>query len=302
LLERDVSKSGSQRRHPAVQVVLSSLVTAMMLLVIEGGMRWTGLPDPGLYEGDRARIWWVRGLEHRTLTDPATHRQFEVRTTAEGFRGTAPPRSGPWTLAVGCSTTFGWGVAAEDAWPAQLGKIQGEIIVNAGTPGWSTAQGVRGLGRVLSSVSDNPPARVLLSFGVRDAQYASRSDADAEPTPWLLRTRWALLLGRGGKTSGPYLGGTAGTMRVGAEEFGANTARLIDLVESEGAEARVFVFPQPQPWPPAGYTTSAREAAGKRLLELDPLPREAFFVEDPVHLTPDGHRRLAEQLAGALDE
>lgn len=287
-------------RRPLLQMALSTGVTMGVLGAAEGAMRLTGLPDPGLYEGDRALVWWLRPHLDRTLTDPATGQAFAVHTSAEGFRGDSPPASGPWTLAVGCSTTFGWAVAQDDAWPAVLAKRLGEPVINGGTPGWSTAQGVRGLPVMLDRVAHNPPARVVLAFGVRDHQAAARPDSAARPTPWLLQTRWALLLGRAGSGGARAAAPGAGVPRVGAAEFGQNIAALVDLVARSGATPSVMVFPQPGSWPPDGYAEAARDHAGTAWLELPAFPRSDFFADDPIHLTPHGHAHFAEEVHSAL--
>ena len=281
---------GARASHILRQVGASSAVTLAVLVGAELAMRGVDLPDPGLYVGDRAWVWWLRPGLDRPVTDPLTERTVQVRTSAEGFRGPGPPESGPWVLALGCSTTFGWAVEADAAWPAQLEARLGQPVVNGGVPGWSTAQGVRGGPPLLA----HRPSQVVLGFGVRDAQRAPRPDAEATPTPWLLRTRWALLLGRAhaARAAAPRDGGVP---RVDAAAFADNLRTLVDQVRAVDAEPIVLLFPQPEPWPPEGYLAAA-EATGVPVL-APTLPREAFFAADPIHLQADGHAALADWLA-----
>ena len=201
-------------------------------------MRALDWPDPG---STRATGPSYSGRRDWTVRSPTRHQQtFSVQTTASGFRGDGPPTTGDWTLAVGCSTTFGWAVI--EAWPAQLGEIWGEPVVNGGVPGWTSLQGVRGLERLMSR--DNDPAGVILAFGVRDLQRSHRPDSEARATAWVHRTRWATLL-RGARPA--TTGGirAAGVRRVSEEEVIRNLQRLVDMVTSRGAEPVLLWFPQP---------------------------------------------------------
>ncbi len=67
------------------------------------------------------------------------HDALGLRVTGE----TSPPEDDrPRVLFVGDSTTYGWGVAADDALPRRVARTLGERIValNAGTSGYTTGQ------------------------------------------------------------------------------------------------------------------------------------------------------------------
>lgn len=49
-------------------------------------------------------------------------------------------RTGRPLVALGCSFTFGFGVAGEQAWPARLGAALGRPVVNLGVPGYGQDQ------------------------------------------------------------------------------------------------------------------------------------------------------------------
>lgn len=290
--------SGARRLGPVTQVLVSSLVCGGLLVAGELAMRALEWPDPGLYEGDRALVWWLRPQLDRSVTDPLTGQTFAVQTTAEGFRGAGPPATGDWTLAVGCSTTFGWAVEASEAWPAQLSEIWGEPVVNGGVPGWTSLQGVRGLERLMSQ--DNEPVRVILAFGVRDLQRSYRPDSEARATAWVHRTRWATLLRGARPATTGAIPSQAGVRRVSEEEVARNLQRLVDMVTSRGAEPVLLWFPQPTGGPEPDELERMRAALTRPPLLTPSLERDRFFDDDPIHLTPEGHRALAEWLAGAI--
>jgi len=62
-------------------------------------------------------------------------RTFSITTNGMGLRN--PPigvKNGFRILCVGESVTFGWGVAREDSYPAQLAKLLNVEVINAGVP------------------------------------------------------------------------------------------------------------------------------------------------------------------------
>lgn len=269
-----------------MKALLGAVVAAVFFAGMEGALRLLGIPDPGLYEGDPAWLWTLRPGLDRDVPGPAG--DFHVHTNALGLRGAPPPPDGPWTLVLGCSTTFGWGVAAEEAWPARLAARTGAPVVNGGVPGWSTEQAVRGAERWLAL----EPTRVVLAYGVRDAWPARAPDRAARPTPWLLRTHFARLVRGTGRASDP--GTRAGdTARVPPVAFAENT-QLLQAMSGTAEVVRLW-FPQAEP----------REPWRAALEQLGPVlapPYEAawFFEADPVHLTADGHDQLAAWVAQRL--
>lgn len=271
---------------------LLGLSTALVFLLGVEGLLWLlGIPSGGLYAGDLKSVWWLRpdlDTTQRLVEEDLT---FSIQTNGLGLRGPLPPAEGPWTLALGCSTTFGWGVEAEEAWPAVLSALTGQAVVNGGTPGWSTHQAVLGAQRWL----DHGPDRVVLGYLVRDAQRAMISDADAAPTPWLLRTHIGQLLVarlKPATTSLPRAPASLPTVRVSLEAYRANLSRLVEM--SGDAEVIVLAFPHQEarldPWADALSELSLPLLAPQ-------LGTESFFASDPIHLNSAGHRRLAEQLA-----
>lgn len=283
-----------RRPLPApAKALLGAIVAALALVAAEGMLHLIGWPDPGLYEGDPARLWFVR--PHLDRTVPHVAGPFEVKTDALGLRGEPPPDDGPWTLALGCSTTFGWGVSGDAAWPSQLAQRIGQPVVNAGVPGWSTEQAVAGADRWLSM----GPSRVILAYLVRDAWPADHPDAAARPTPWPLRTRLAAALrpSSAARFTGPERPPQTPrpSTRVPPDRFAENLDRLI--AQSGGAEVVLLAFPTRTPAAVAPWVERMRET-GPTVAPT--LPESAFFVDDPVHLTAAGHAALATAVADRL--
>lgn len=278
-----------------LRATLGLLTAASLLLLAEGALRLLGLPDPGLYEGDLRTVWWLRPGLDRQQPFPLEGTAFPLQTNALGLRGAPPPSEGPWTLALGCSTTFGWGVTAAQAWPAVLSEALGEPVVNGGVPGWSTHQARLGAARYL----EQRPSRVVLGYIVRDAQPALRPDADSTPTPWPLRSHIGrgllLLLQPTAAAAGTGFDTSLPAVRVPVDAYRRNIARLIEMAESAGADVYLLGFPQQQP---AGAWRAALEEQGRPYL-APVVPDSGYFEHDPIHLTPQGHRALAEAIADA---
>lgn len=284
-------------RAPWLSVGLRALAgvagAAVVLGLLEGALRLSPWPDPGLFAGDPATVWVLRPGLDREVPGPAG--PFRVRTDDRGHRqgGAGAAASGPLTVVLGCSTSFGWGVPGEAAWPAQLAHLGGQRVVNAAVPGWTSLQARRALP---AHLGDLVPDRLILAFGVRDGWPAPRADAAARPTPALLRSRTAALLRAlrpgGAPAAAPWPPPAAPAVRVSPADYAENLAALRALYPD--AELRVLVFPHPAdrgPW------TAAAAPLGP---VLDPGFRaEWAFAEDPVHLTAAGHRALAARVWAA---
>lgn len=282
----------AHRPLPApLKAALGAGITAVLLLGLEAGLRVAGVPDPGLYQGDPAWLWTLRPGLDREL--PGPDGTFRVRTNALGLRGVAPPVDGPWTLVLGCSTTFGWGVEDGEAWPARLGTMVDTPVVNGGVPGWSTVQAVRGAGAWL----DLAPTRVILAYGVRDAWPAPRGDAAARQThPLLLSHLGRALRGFSHPRADAASAGRpaeTGISRVPPADFARNTRALVE--RAGDAEVVLLWFPQAEPrtdW------RAALEGVGRVI--APELPQSAYFASDAVHLTAEGHALLADAVARSL--
>ncbi len=270
----------------------SLLFAGLFLALLEGGLRVSGWPDPGLYDGDTASLWTLRaGLVSRRVPFPERGTTFRVRTNTMGFRS-GESASGA-ILCLGDSTTFGWGVEEEEAWPARLSMRAGVTTVNGGVPGYSTVQGLATLDHALSL----RPRGVVLAFLVRDAERGVAPDrvraAAAPPRPPPLAILRALRSLRG--PIAPPLGDA---FRVPPEEYAANLRALVARVRAAGAEAWVLAFPMRRP--PTEHLAALATLDGEVPVLAPTLPEDAFFAEDPIHLTPEGNAVLAERVAAAF--
>jgi lysophospholipase L1-like esterase len=278
--------SGSILRR-LLKPILGLSTSVVMLGLIEGGLWLADVPPAGLYEGDLSTVWWLRpGLDttQRLVEEDLT---FTITTNRLGLRGPPPPEEGPWTLALGCSTTFGWGVAAEEAWPAVLSDLTGQTIINGGTPGWSTHQAVLGASRWL----DLKPDRVILGYIVRDAQAAPRTDAESRPTPWLMRSHVARLLASRLKAPAAPASPLP-AVRVPVDAYRANLERLIAMA----GEAEVILLDFPHQEERVSQWSAVLWELPRPVISPK-LDSAAFFEHDPIHLNAAGHRALSEQLA-----
>ena len=93
---------------------------------------------------------------------------FPAIIAACGKRGQARPpplAAGSVVLALGDSITHGTGAPTEAAYPAQLARLTGWSLVNAGVPGDTSAQA---LARLPALLEEHRPALVIVSIGGND--------------------------------------------------------------------------------------------------------------------------------------
>jgi lysophospholipase L1-like esterase len=274
-------------------LMFSTIFAAALLGGAEGILRVLGWPDPGIYAGDPGSLWWLRpSMSPRAVPFPERGVPFTVRTNRLGYRG-QDPVEGAW-ICLGDSTTFGWGVEEDEAWPARLGVALGRPVQNAGVPGYTSHQGLLTLDNALSA----RPARVLIAYLVRDADPAPAPDHSRAPrrVPDLrlmtaLRQLRPRPQGEAAAPAGP-------TTRVPADRYLTNLRALKAKAEAAGAEVTFVAFPMIRR--PEAHLAALQTLSGEAQVLSPALPSSAFFAEDPIHLTADGHDQLARQLAEAL--
>ena len=83
-------------------------------------------------------------VEARTpelLAQIGRRRVFEISTNSQGLRGPElGPKAGFRILCIGESVTFGWGLSAEESYPARLAAELGVEVINAGIPAMRPSQ------------------------------------------------------------------------------------------------------------------------------------------------------------------
>lgn len=265
-----------------IKVVFSLLLMLGMFLTLEV-VGWYQLRTD-IYQGDQGYFW---KLKPRIAVDIDYPTSFRLETNSDGFR--MPERSGkhPMILLLGCSTTLGWGVDVEDTFVHALGEaFPNAEIVNGGQPGWSTHQIIQNL----SEFQQWQPDIVLVGVGVRDAQVANRIDAEARPTPWLLRryaVRWLQSMQRSG--TGTVTTPSGSTVRVPPEQFTKNLG--IIKQSFTGAEVYFYMFPQQEI-----SIAHAKIVDSQNHLIAPRLSEDAYFENDPIHLNISGHQQFSNWL------
>lgn len=92
------------------------------------------------------------------------------------MRGTPLP-AGAVVLALGDSITHGTGAAPDVAYPAQLARLTGWNVINAGVPGDTTAQMLE---RLPALLAEHTPALVIVSAGGNDfLRHLPEADTEA---------------------------------------------------------------------------------------------------------------------------
>lgn len=241
---------------------------------------------------------------------------------------------GTWGLrvvALGDSNTYGYGLPADAAYPALLeARLRGHglraRVWNAGVNGQTVLQG---LARLERDVIQRRPDVVLVAFGLNDCNLQRWPTDDereraAFPSGWqwclrqchLVRTVWTHLGRR-------WLGATPKAVefweaprplpRVHPLRFRQGLVRLAREVRHRTGARVYFLTPNPVRFGAHGeagkrqqhtyhlFNACIRVAAweaGAGLVDLERalggLPFSAFLMADGVHLSREGHQRVAE--------
>lgn len=107
-----------------------------------------------------SRYWMTNKMTGEIFFDSLVH------TNVLGFRATSTggmaPKGG--IVAIGDSWTFGYAVDYEESFPAHLGQILGQPVVNMGVPAYGSAQVIHLLERYLNELK--PKIVVHLNLGL----------------------------------------------------------------------------------------------------------------------------------------
>lgn len=274
------------------KVVYSALATVLLLLSVEGGLTVAGLPSDGIYEGNRFTDWRLKPNLDRDVVHLEEDASFEVITSSLGFRDGEIPADGPWVAALGCSTTFGWGLNAELTWTELLESSLGVNVLNAGVPGHSTHQGKS----VALEMIARKPDLLLLGWMVRDVQLAPIPDKEVRAPSGLRSTRLFRLIAQGRIAEQGNVQG--GVHRVSPGDFRTNLREILDAAQAANVPVQLLAFPMQNP--PVEYHAIFEELD---VPVLSPrLTAKDFFSSDPIHLNAAGNQALAEALHSPLKD
>jgi lysophospholipase L1-like esterase len=263
-------------------------------------------------------------------------RRFNPWAREQNLRGRrvsfAPPEDRPRLLALGSSSTYGYGVNEDQAWPAQLerlAKADGTPleVLNAGVPG-STAR--RLLYVLRHSLLQLEPDVVVVSLSFNDhidlAVHDETAHFDAmtsEGIGWFVqalarwnargaRARWLAYFGHVMDGGEPDPGEREATILAPSRRFAASLQAMAEAVRAAGGEI-VFVQEPPRdavhPHMLGPYHEAIAEL-GARLGVAVCAPKTALdqageqagkpLYLDMVHLDTRGHRVMAQQVAATL--
>jgi lysophospholipase L1-like esterase len=226
-----------------------------------------------IYAEDDATFWRLRRnltLTGRNYVLPRAVRErypFTVTLNADGFRGPALPLAKPAdalrVIAVGDSSTFGWGVNDDETYPADLARRLAAAwpgrpveVMNAGIPGFGSFQGKHLLE---AEVLPRKPDYVVLGFGFNDSRRAATTDAAfaetwSRPTARAARVfhhlaiyRWLeTLLARPDESARPSADDAArSTPRVPVPEFKTNLREMLSAARSAGGRPILLALVMP---------------------------------------------------------
>jgi lysophospholipase L1-like esterase len=120
--------------HSGLPVESDSFLLEATQLGTEGHLLIPNLDKARIVTADRPHDpEEVRSPEH--MSRISRRRVFYLSTSSQGFRGPeVTEKTGFRILCIGESVTFGWGVTAEESYPAKLAKLLGVEVINAGVP------------------------------------------------------------------------------------------------------------------------------------------------------------------------
>lgn len=279
------------KRFPFIgRSLVSALMTIAFFVACEVGLSGQGWS--ALYLGDPGYYWRLRtDLDLSDVPHLEEGSTFGVMTNDKGFRDGPLPKAKPWVLALGCSTTFGWGVEQAETWPELLEGEIGVSVYNAGVPGHSSEQGKQ----VAAELLEYRPSVVIVGWGLRDGQTTTVADIDRRPTPFPRNTSVYQWLRSRISTAAVNRGTIP---RVSPSRFQDNLEAVIAQAESVGAQVVLLDMTTRSDTPSHGLVL-------KRLGRVVLVPEVSatmVFERDPIHFNVDGNRAIAQLLAPVVTE
>lgn len=329
-----MASDAPSRSLPLWKVFTFSLVVvALFFGAAEGALVAIDYPPKTKLASQHNSSFWITepNLNNSPFLHKETGRSFSVTTNSRSMRYAEIPvgrRDDVLRIvALGDSTTFGWGVDQAETYPAVLeGLLQGKVpgkrieVINGGVPGYSSFQGLH---HVRTRVVDFQPDMYLIGYIVQDARAAPISDKDqaiSGRVPEFLRAnplyRWRTYLWirdryqlyRSAHREGEAQ--DAKTFRVPPDEYGENLRALAKLAEGAGGTPVLFGFPlEVVGYTQAHRTVMAEVAKERGYLHFDPSEALAeasrretlYFPQDRGHPNAAGCKVIAAEVAGWLE-
>ncbi len=301
-----------------------ALVPALLLFgATEMVLRVMGWPEVTQAFEHNEPFWVVDpDLKDHPMPHNEESTSFAVSTNSDGLRTSIEVTDSKKTLRImtlGCSTTFGWGVADSETYPDRLQHYLTESgygnveVVNAGQPGYTSFQGDWLWDALLD---DYQPDVVLVGYIVQDARKAAYSDKSQAilqgdnrflKDNFLYRSKGYLALRYGmGKVQIQAKERSSqdegGAFRVPPEDYVVNLRSLIDKIQSSGAKPILFGYPLER----TGYTEQHRlilsiAAEELKVGHLDPQVQmetaasesRLYFARDKGHANAAGNDQIA---------
>ena len=302
-----------------------ALVPALLLFgATEMVLRVMGWPEVTQAFEHNEPFWVVDpDLKDHPMPHNEENTSFAVSTNSDGLRASIEVTDSKKTLRImtlGCSTTFGWGVADSETYPARLQHYLKEAgygnveVVNAGQPGYTSFQGDWLWDALLD---DYQPDVVLVGYIVQDARKAAYSDKSQAilqgdnrflKDNFLYRSKGYLALRYGmGKVQIQAKERSSqdegGAFRVPPEDYVLNLRSLINKIQSSGAKPILFGYPLER----TGYTEQHRlilsiAAEELKVGHLDPQAKmetaaseaRLYFTRDKGHANAAGNEQIAQ--------
>ena len=322
------ARSGGRRALFAVATLVA------VLLGTEIALRLAGWPSTRVTQGPEGfthgQVYWAEPANQALVPHPhkETGGSFGVSTDANGLRAPVHAEQKPdgvyRILALGCSTTFGWGVEDDETYPARLethlraaGHPKVEVQ-NGGQPGYSSFQGLWLWDKVLARYQ---PDLVLFGYIVQDSRRVAYSDLsqavlqkNADFLKQNLLYRLHLYTGLKGLIDARRIetkeqGGRDAVYRVPPDAYVDNLRAFKARTDAAGADLALFGFPLER----EGYTGEHRRIlhAAADVLKVpvyDPQPEmerataseTLYFPQDRGHANAAGLDWIARDLAKRL--
>ena len=313
--------------------LLFALIPLIVIaFAVEVGLRVTDWPKVTAAFEHNEPFWTIDpDLTNESKAHKEEGTRFVINSNSDGLRTRSLSDLENFDfriMTMGCSTTFGWGVADEEAYPNRLESYIHEdgykktAVVNAGQPGYTSFQGSWLWNRTLKNYKPNV---VLIGFVVQDARKAAYTDKSQA----ILQKDYRFLKENFLYNSRSYLalraaigsvqirakergtGDVGGVYRVPPADYVQNLRTLISQIRSNGGTPILFGYPLER----SGYTEQHRiilQAASEELdvLLFDPQKKmeeavrsgQYYFSRDRGHANAAGNDLIAQWVFEFLKE